>query len=463
MHKLYYQPDGHWFGDCMPFAKDGVFYLYHQRDTRRPGPFGEPFGWALATTKDFVHYEDHGEALPGGGDAAQDQFIFAGSVFEAEGQVHAFYTGYNRDYPAQGKPSQVLMHAVSEDMVHWEKSQAALTFTPQEGYDPDDWRDPFVLWNEEKYEYLLVLGSRLKGDKKITSGRTVYFTSSDLENWKFGGDFWSPNLYTMHEMPDLFQIGSWWYHIISEYSEKNKMVYRMAQSLDGPWSAPIDDAFDGRAYYAGRSFADGDRRILFGWVPTKENDDDLGNFEWGGTFVPHEIYQRRDGTLGCKVPDTVWDAFTDRRAIDPVQMTTRDSRKEAVLADDLGTLFAFECKFGFDIGTRAIALKIFEDTATGEAYHFYIPLGENRVVFDKTPNTPWFQYMNKDVERPLYLQPHREYTLRLIVDDTIATLYIDGVALNARFYKKPGQALSVGVTDGTCNLWDISVSTTLKK
>ncbi|BDP77711.1 hypothetical protein EfmAA242_19390 [Enterococcus faecium] len=34
-----------------------------------------------------------------------DQFIYAGSVFEANGKVHAFYTGYNREFLAQGKTS----------------------------------------------------------------------------------------------------------------------------------------------------------------------------------------------------------------------------------------------------------------------------------------------------------------------------------------------------------------------
>lgn len=110
MQKLYYQFPETWFGDCMPFGHGDKFYLYHQRDTRKPGPFGEPFGWDLATTSDFVHYEDCGVAIPRGTDEEQDQFIFAGSVFEAEGQYHIFYTGYNRDYPALGKPSQVLMH-----------------------------------------------------------------------------------------------------------------------------------------------------------------------------------------------------------------------------------------------------------------------------------------------------------------------------------------------------------------
>ena len=309
MQKLYYQFPGPWFGDCMPFGHGDKFYLYHQRDTRKPGPFGEPFGWDLATTSDFVHYEDKGVAIPRGTDEEQDQFIFAGSVFEAEGQYHIFYTGYNRDYPALGKPSQVLMHAYSDDLVTWHKTQDALTFTPQEGYDPDDWRDPWVIRDEENDQYLLILGARLQGPKTRQTGRTVKFTSKDLKNWKFEGDFWAPDLYTMHEMPDLFKIGDWWYHIVTEYSDRSKMVYRMSKSLEGPWIAPKDDAFDGRSYYAGRTFELNGQRILFGWVATKDQDDDDNNFIWAGTFMAHEVYQREDGTLGVRIPETVWNAF----------------------------------------------------------------------------------------------------------------------------------------------------------
>ena len=31
------------------------------------------------------------------------------------------------------------------------------------------------------------------------------------------------DLSTMHEMPDLFKIGDWWYHIVTEYSDRSKM------------------------------------------------------------------------------------------------------------------------------------------------------------------------------------------------------------------------------------------------
>ena len=212
MHKLYYQPEGYWFGDCMPFSKDGVFYVYHQRDTRNPAPFGEPFGWALATTTDFVNYKNFGESLKRGRDDEPDQFIYAGSVFEdKDGNLHAFYTGYNREFLKVGKVSQVLMHATSDDLVDWNKSEEKLKLVPPKGYSQYDFRDPYVIWDEENQEYFLILGARAEGDKRKQTGRLVTFTSKNLKDWNFQGDFWSPGIYTMFEMPEIFKIGEWWY------------------------------------------------------------------------------------------------------------------------------------------------------------------------------------------------------------------------------------------------------------
>lgn len=463
MQKLFYQPQGHWFGDCMPFADNGKYYVFHQRDDRSKGPLGAPFGWSLAVTTDFVHYEDKGVAIPRGGDDDQDQSIWAGSVFKArDGVYHAFYTGFNYGFEAKGKPAQVLMHAVSDNLTHWTKTQDALTFTPQPGYDPHDWRDPFVIWNEEKAEYLLILGARKQGPKTRMSGRTVCFTSQNLKDWTFGGDFWAPDIYTMHEMPDLFQIGDWWYHIISEYSDKNKIVYRMAKSLSGPWTAPVDDAFDGRAYYAGRTAVVDGQRILFGWVPTREGNDDKRNFEWGGVFVAHEVYQRPDGTLGVKIPDTVWNAFSTPQKLAATSLETVDSRKAVTLAEDCGDLFRFEADLTIGEGTRSFGVRFFESDETEECYQYIFHVGEGRFVFEKAPNKPWYQCMNIGLERPFFMRAGKTYNLRLVVDDTIATLYIDGVALSARMYTRPGGKLSLFATDGVLQIQNAVIARGLK-
>ncbi|WEV58909.1 glycoside hydrolase family 32 protein [Bifidobacterium sp. ESL0728] len=461
--KLYYQFPGTWFGDCMPFGKGDDFFLFHQRDNRNPGPFGEPFGWSLATTKDFVHYKDCGTAIPRGADDAQDQFIYAGSVFDGEGQYHAFYTGYNRDYEAQGKPSQVLMHAVSDDLYHWTKTEDKLTFTPQPGYDPDDWRDPWVVRDDEHDQYLLILGARKIGPKTQQTGRTVKFTSKDLKNWKFEGDFWAPGLFTMHEMPDLFKMGDWWYHIVTEYSDKHGMVYRMAKSLEGPWIAPVDDAFDGSTYYAGRTFELNGKRVLFGWVGTKEDNDDTKNYEWGGTFVPHEVYQRADGTLGCRPVDTLWDAFNKHEPIADVTVDSPHERKETTLVHNAGDLYSFEADVTFGEGTRSFGLRLRKNEEDGKSYQFIFKVGENRYVFEGSPNMPWFTNMNIGVERPIQFEAGKTYHIQVVVDDTIATIYVDGVALNARMYQKPGDDLSMFVTDGSLKITNASVARGIKE
>lgn len=447
----------------MPFGKGDDFFLFHQRDNRNPGPFGEPFGWSLATTKDFVHYKDCGTAIPRGADDAQDQFIYAGSVFDGEGQYHAFYTGYNRDYEAQGKASQVLMHAVSDDLYHWTKTEDKLTFTPQPGYDPDDWRDPWVIRDDEHDQYLLILGARKIGPKTQQTGRTVKFTSKDLKNWKFEGDFWAPGLFTMHEMPDLFKMGDWWYHIVTEYSDKHGMVYRMAKSLEGPWIAPVDDAFDGSTYYAGRTFELNGKRVLFGWVGTKEDNDDTKNYEWGGTFVPHEVYQRADGTLGCRPVDTLWDAFNEREPIADVAIDSPHERKETTLVHNAGDLYSFEADVTFGEGTRSFGLRLHKNEEDGKSYQFIFKVGENRYLFEGSPNMPWFTNMNIGVERPIQLEAGKTYHIQVVVDDTIATIYVDGVALNARMYQKPGDDLTMFVTDGSLQITNASVARGIKE
>ena len=51
---------------------------------------------------------------------------------------------------------------------------------------------------------------------------TTFFFLDNLADWEFQGDFWAPDLFTMHEMPDLFKMGDWWYLITTEYSPEQQ-------------------------------------------------------------------------------------------------------------------------------------------------------------------------------------------------------------------------------------------------
>ncbi|HAZ9438112.1 TPA: glycoside hydrolase family 32, partial [Enterococcus faecium] len=114
MQKIFYKPKDFWFGDCMPFYKDGTFYLFHQRDTRNPKPLTDPFGWSLVTTTDFVKFEEYGEVIHRGGNDDIDQYIYAGSIVQGINEYLALYTGHNRKAKLDGKTSEVLMIASSK-------------------------------------------------------------------------------------------------------------------------------------------------------------------------------------------------------------------------------------------------------------------------------------------------------------------------------------------------------------
>lgn len=268
----------------------------------------------------------------------------------------------------------------------------------------------------------------------------------------------------MHEMPDLFKIGEYWYLLTTEFSDRCKIIYRMSKSLRGPWLAPADDAFDGRAYYAARSCFDGERRYLFGWVPTRQREDDLGAWDWGGTLVVHEVNQRPDGTLAVRAPQGVQNAFARSQilASGPLVVKSQDGAAAVSLARAAGDLFRFDAVVETAPGTRAFGIRLFEDKPSGDCCEFTFHIAESRLAFGHSPNHPWFRYQNLGMERPIALQANRKYHLQVIVDDTIASLYVDGVALSARMYARPGQALSIFVVSGSLTLTDAVLATGLK-
>jgi beta-fructofuranosidase len=236
--------------------------------------------------------------------------------------------------------------------------------------------------------------------------------------------------------------------------------------MHGPWSAPTDDAFDGRTYYAARTASDGAHRYLFGWVPTKEGERDLGAQQWGGTLVVHEVVQRPDGSLGVAMPSGVAAAFEPAGDLAPAPATAdhewrtverQDGRASVVLGPEPGPSYTVTATVRIAPGTRSVSFRLAEDAGTGDAYGFTLIPGEQRLTFDKYPNFPWFRYDARGHERPITIDPGHDYRIRLVVDDTIATIYVDDVALNARMYDKRGEGIGFEVIEGSAGLANVSI------
>jgi beta-fructofuranosidase len=464
--EFFYRPQGAWAGDFIPFCKDGTFHLFYLHDWRDRHKHGEGTPWYQVSTRDFLHFTEHGEMLPRGTMADQDLYVFTGSVIEALGQYHIFYTGHNSYLRAKGKPEQGVMHAVSDDLLKWRKIPEDTFFAPQDRYEPNDWRDSFVFWNEEAGEYWLLAAARLKTGPSRRRGCTALCASKDLRKWEVREPFWAPGLYYTHECPDLFRMGDWWYLVYSTFTERMVTHYRMSHSLKGPWHAPENDTFDNRAYYAAKTASDGRCRFVFGWNPTRVDGRDNQPWQWGGNLVVHEVIQERDGALSVRIPETVDKAFSKQIPsefkaglgnCEIVRNAVRIVAPGSFACSVAGTP-AEPCKIEavveFAANTRGCGIMLRASDDLEEGYYIRLEPGRSRLVLDAWPRPGDVPFMI-GLERPIQLSPQKPVELKVILDGSICVVYANGrLAMSSRLYDRYTGAWGVFVNEGVAHFKD---------
>lgn len=461
---VFYRPDDGFAADFIPFYRDGEYHLFYLKDYRNVERHGEGTPWWHVVTRDFVNFEDRGEVLARGTREEQDLYVFTGCVIEGLGQYHIFYTGHNQHLKERGEPQEAVMHAVSADLDTWHKQPGERFFAPSDAYEPHDWRDPFVFWHEEANEWRMLLAARKRNGPDHTRGLVAQAGSTDLMNWEIREPFWAPDLYYTHECPDLFSLTSGgthrYYLVWSEFSDRMRTCYRMAESIEGPWLKPADDLFDDRAYYAAKTAGTEHERYLFGWLPTRENETDTGNWQWGGRLVVHEIYQIADGSLAVRCPRTVNDAFNKPLPLEPAPrlgcwniegaaFSTSSVGRYSVLS--LGT-YPCECMLRFDAlcdcpaGAYGAILRADDEI---ERYYElqYDPVAE-RLSFNRYPR---MRDRRPLVERPLHINRGESLELKVIVDGSCVVAYAnDRVALSCRMYDF--SSTGIGLFGSECNV-----------
>ena len=114
----------------------------------------------------------------------------------------------------------------------------------------------------------MVLGARTREDR----GEVLVLSSSDKRRWRHINTITTPEPFGyMWECPDLFQLDGQWFLLVSPQGIPCQNVYGCGFfALHGDFRGectlgdyhPLDGGFD---YYAPQSFADGERRLQFGW------------------------------------------------------------------------------------------------------------------------------------------------------------------------------------------------------
>jgi len=468
---LFYRPPDGVAGDFIPFYENGVWHLFYLKDYRDHEGHGEGTPWFHLVTRDLVRFEDWGEALPRGSADEQDLYVFTGSVLAANDQYHIYYTGHNPHLRDQGRPVQGVMRATSPDLRAWRKDDLPVFLAPTEaGYEPDDWRDPFVFWNDEAGEYWMLLAARRAEGRSRYRGCTALAASRDLATWEVRDPFWAPQLYYTHECPDLFLAGDWWYLFYSTFSERTVTHYRMSRSLEGPWLAPPRDTLDARAHYAAKTAFDGERRYLFGWLATREGETDAGRWQWGGNLVAHEVVTLEDGTLGAKAPEGVLHHLRGQRVpLAPEELLGAWHVQGDAAWGEAGSSQAMlrlgmapeptllETRIRYASGTQTCGLLLRVDDAVDGWYELRLEPERQRMVIDRWPRPGDEPFM---LEQPLSLRADRPVQLRALLEGDCLVAYADDqVALSCRLYDHPRGAWGLFVREGVARFEGLSAHT----
>jgi beta-fructofuranosidase len=170
-----------------PFYEDGAFRLSIAHCARKRPPRSIR---GSGLDEDFVSFTEYGTVIPSGAPAIRT-CIYTGSVLRGrDGRYHAFYTGHNPFFEGTPRPNQLVMHAVSGDMLHWTKRPEEMFGAP-DGYEKDDWRDPFVFVGRGKRHVSMLTAPALRKARDPPRG-TAHLTSNDLSQWTIQKPLWGP-------------------------------------------------------------------------------------------------------------------------------------------------------------------------------------------------------------------------------------------------------------------------------
>lgn len=129
----YFRPAGNnlFVGDCMPFYKDGTYYLNGLIDSAHHSALHGLGGhqWVLSTTRDLKTCKHQPIAI--GIDEDWEKSICTGSVVFANNQYFAFYATRLLE---NGKVNEQLSYAISKDARHFEKQKPNPFYTSASGY-----------------------------------------------------------------------------------------------------------------------------------------------------------------------------------------------------------------------------------------------------------------------------------------------------------------------------------------
>lgn len=428
-------------GDVMPFYDDGVMNIFHLSDISDSTLYYHPI--SLITTSDYVHYNDEGvvinyEEKPDSVDSA----LGTGSVIkDKQGKYHFFYTGHNDGWEKQGLPhTECLRHATSTDKKNWEKDEDFKRY----GYE-NDFRDPYVYYDESSSLYYMLVTTRHYGEAVIKRFSSPSLDAKDSE-WQDMGMFFvnKAGSYNM-ECPSYIEYNGYYYLAFSEQGDNRVTHYwyrntPAGEFKEGEWT--YGGSIDDTGFYAGRLEKDADGLYAFAWC-ARLTGGNTGKFDWGGNMVVHKLEQKPDGKLCAVMTSQVKDEVSDKidyKLSNGETFSSLSYDGEGFAANGVERFGSSLIRMSFDVTFNdksgdcgiTFGLKKPFDGRLGNRLIAFDPVNNKIRCHSDVSNILRYGFVLSEVD--FDFATDAKYSVDLIIHGEVLTLYMNGeVALTGRF------------------------------
>lgn len=435
--------NGSFVGDPMPIYHQGMFDIFYLNDVRGGSDLGL-HAIHLLSSKNLYNYHNYSQVIPYINDVNSPELLLGtGSIIKVGDTWHAWYTAHNENV----FPVESVMHATSKDRLHWVKHPQDTIF-PASHYRGSDFRDPNVVWIQEKQEYWMLITTRHAGQ-----GVIARYTSTDLKHWQDRGVFFENDTISSSsnlECPTLVFFKGHWYLSFNDQWPLRLAQYRVADNPEGPWRKLNRYMFDGSGFYAGKLVKTDNHLYVFGWIPTKSGHRDSGNIDWAGNLAVHELSAGVNGELNSFLPEQIQTIINNN----PGPVNTLTSQKTLITPTQFGLLQSHVYP---PLPNRAELTATIDTPSAGMIMSFAlsddnISGAQLNVVFNKSKqkvyffNTPLATINQTNAESWVDVPLGKKIQLRVLIQDSIAVFYINNkAAFSTRMYSMPNKRWSISL------------------
>lgn len=285
----HFLPEKNWMND-----PNGLCYLngeYHL--FYQHNPEADVWGdihWGHAVSRDLIHWERLPIAF-GPSRELGEKHCYSGSIAIQDGIARAFYTSVGEGARGPENGAEQWMAYSTDDLRTFTKdaNHPVLSMSVHPNLRLTYWRDPFVFQGEDGLWYAVLSGT-LDGVR----GCMLLYASDDLRSWRFLQVLYQTGEYPLLECPNLIPIGD---RYVMLYSPVAQIHYHVGTwTLQGGFVTERSGILDGgsgrHGFYAPATYMNlpGKRRVMMGWMSDKGRENQPDIRGWAGAqSLPREM------------------------------------------------------------------------------------------------------------------------------------------------------------------------------